>query len=78
MHNKMHTKSTKKFTQNEKKTQNAKNDMSFRTDILPGGGEVISYWCVAFTILFIPDIIAIFWNRLEGLVCVCAGEQACT
>ena len=52
--------------------------MSFRTDILPGGGEVISYWCVAFTILFIPDIIAIFWNRLEGLVCVCAGEQACT
>jgi hypothetical protein len=32
-----------------------------------GGGEVISYWCVAFTKLVIPDIIAIFWNQLEGL-----------
>jgi hypothetical protein len=26
----------------------------------------MSYWCVAFTILVLPDVIAIFWNRLEG------------
>jgi hypothetical protein len=48
----------KMHKQNAKKcTKNAKNDVSFLIDI---GGEVVSYWCVAFTILMIPDIIAIF------------------
>jgi len=32
------------------------------------GGEVISYWCIALTIVVIPDIIAIFWNRLHPSV----------
>ena len=29
------------------------------------GTEVTSNWCVAFTILVIPDIIAMFWNRFQ-------------
>ena len=57
---KMRTKPCKKHTN----LKNAKNDIgSDRYIAWRRGTEVTSYWCVAFTILVIPDIIALFWNR---------------
>jgi len=68
---KNHTKNTKNaknaHKSAKKHTKNAKINISVLTDILPGGEEVISYWCIVFTILVIPDIIAIFCNWSQGL-----------
>jgi len=58
----------KKFTQMQKHTKTEKTDISFLPNILMGGREVISYWFVVFTMLVIPDIIAIIWNRSRPLV----------